>query len=341
MSSFEEALAAIQAADASLSEDRVAVDQLTIELDMLSAGERQFRLTEKGLALLCNRFERQPKPSVRYLSSLPAGQRTELLRLHLSEGVGGDGTISLFRRGADLVGFGRPDLGRLTGGDVLEAASAGTGGRVEDLEVTRSGVADESLQFDLIVHRASHEVRRGDVVTAGVRVTHSLTGDFATRIEGYLHRLACTNGAVHRECVGPREVPRTRRLPTSHPRAREQQREQIRRLVADALGTLNRRFAGLERLTTERMDVEHFATHWLRRSRLSPHRLMPLLRQAHAEEGGEETAYGALNAFTRVATHQTELSPNIRDVLAHLGGLLAVGHSRLCPRCWSLIAASN
>ena len=94
-------------------------------------------------------------------------------------------------------------------------------------------------------------------------------------------------------------------------------------------------------MTSERVEFDHFATHWLRRSRLSPQRLLPLLRQAHEVEGGEDSAYGVLNAFTRVATHQADLSLNIRHVLARLGGLLAFGHSRMCPRCWSLIASSN
>ena len=59
-------------------------------------------------------------------------------------------------------------------------------------------------------------------------------------------------------------------------------------------------------------------------------------RKQFAEEGGEGTAYDVMNAFTRVATHATELSPRMRDTLARMGGMLAFGHSRLCPRCWSL-----
>lgn len=336
-----EAMARVQSEDAALTAYPVPVRGLAMEGGMLSAGEQCFPFTEKSLSRLCERFGHRPKVPANYLWSLTSGLRNGLLQHHLSEGIGGDGMISLFSRGDELIGFGRADLARLTGRDVLEAACAGTGSRDEDLEVAQLGVEDEALRFDLIVHRASHEVRRGDVVTAGVRVAHSLTGDFATKVEGYLHRLICTNGAVHRECVGPREVPRTRRLPASHPQAKDQRRKQVHRLVANALGTLNRRFEGLERLTSERVDFEHFATPWLRRSRLSPHRLLPLLRQAHGEEGGEETAYGVMNAFTRVATHQAELSPNIRDVLARLGGMLAFGHSRVCSQCWSLIAASN
>lgn len=179
------------------------------------------------------------------------------------------------------------------------------------------------------------------MVYAGVSVFHSLTGESATRVDGHLHRLFCLNGATISECVKPRRVHRTRRLSVNHPGARQQQRDQIQRLAKDALDRLNARMDGLSRLTTEAADLEHLAPNWLRRSRLSPDRLMPLLRQAHADEGSENTAYGIMNAFTRVATHNSSLAPNIRNALARMGGLLAFGHSRLCPKCWSLIAASN
>ncbi len=215
------------------------------------------------------------------------------------------------------------------------------GGREDELEITRLAFGDDSVRFDLVTQRAEREVKPGDVVYAGVSVFHSLTGESATRVEGHLHRLKCLNGAVHRECLGPRRLPRTRRLSANHPKARHQQREQVRRLAADAFEKLNGRLADLSRLTTEPADLEHLAPNWLRRSRLSPSRLMPMLRQAYAEEGGDGTAYAIMNAFTRVATHQTDLSPNIRNILARMGGLLAFGHSRLCSKCWSLIAASN
>lgn len=338
---FADALTAIRAEDARLEEHGVAVNHLIIEPGVLRAGEREFRLTTKGLERLCDRFGHRPKVPSSYLASLPDGLQTDLLRLHLGEGIEGGESVSLFARGSDLIGIGRADLARLTGADVLESTFEGLGGREEDLEVIRLSIADESLRFDLVTHRATTEVRAGDVLQAGIHVNHSLTGDWATRVEGYMHRLLCSNGATHRECLGARRNLRTRRMPASDRRARARQRDQVRRLAADGLERVSRRLESLKRLTAEPADFEHLATNWLRRSRLSTERLLPLLRQAHAEEGGEETAYGVMNAFTRVATHHTELSPNIRDVLARMGGMLALGHSRLCPRCWSLVAASN
>ena len=338
---FTEAFAKIREEDSKLTEQVVAVDKLTAEADGLYAAGEKLNLSGKGFEQLCDRFRHQPGVPASYLASLPIPMCTHLLRHHLNEGIEGGGTIALYLRGQEVNGIGRPDLVRLPGTDVMDAVLDGMGGREDELEVTRLAFRDDSVRFDLVTQRAEREVRPGDFVFAGVSVFHSLTGESATRVEGHLHRLVCTNGAIHRECVGPRRIPRTRRLNANHPKARHQQREQIRRLSADAFEKLNRRLDDLCRLTTERADLEHLGPNWLRRSRLSPDRLMPFLRQAHAEEGGEETAYGIMNAFTRVATHNTELSPSIRDVLARMGGLLAFGHSRLCPKCWSLIAAAN
>jgi hypothetical protein len=336
-----EAMTLIRAEDAQLVEHRAAVDDLVVEPGALLTEDGDFQFTEKSLARLCDRFDHRPSVASKYLASLPDRLRMDVLRHHLSEGIEGDGLVSLFVRGAEVVGFGRSALVTLRGPEVVEAACEGIGDQPSDLEITRLSIQDESLRFELVTHRVEREIRRGDVVSGGVHVNHSLIGGFATKVEPFLYRLVCTNGAIHRECLAPREVPRTRRLPASHPRARAQQIEQVCRLTADALTQVNGRLQGLERLTTEPVDFDHFSSNWLRRSRLSPPRLLPLLRQAWAEEGAEGTAYGVMNAFTRLATHNTDLSRNVRDVLARLGGLLALGHSRLCPRCWSLIASSN
>lgn len=341
MISLAEALETIQKEESQLAELPLPLDRLIVEPEAIRAGDVRYRLMPEGLERVCDRLAHRPKIPARYVASLPERLRTEVFRHHLSEAGEGGRMVSLFIRGGDLVGFGRADLARLGGPDVLEAVAEGLGGGEGQLQVTRLESRNESLLCDLITHRAERRVRRGDVVFGGIHIDHSMTGAYATRVEGYLYRLACTNGAIHRECVGARRAPRTRRLTVDHPHARLQQREQVKRLSADALGALSSRLQALERLTTERVDLPHLAANWLRRARLSPDRLLPHLQRAYAEEGGEGTAYDVMNAFTRVATHATELSPRTRETLARLGGMLAFGHSRLCNRCWSVIAAGN
>jgi hypothetical protein len=341
MISLAEALETIQREESQLAEHRLPLDRLIVEPAAVRAGDGRYRITPEGLERVCDRIAHRPKIPAQYVASLPERLRAEVFRHHLSEAGEGGRMVSLFTRGEDLVGLGRADLARLGGADVLEAVAEGLGGDGDHLQVTRLESRNESVLCDVITHRAERQVRRGDVVFGGIHIDHSMTGDYATRVEGYLYRLACTNGAIHRECLDKGRPARTRRLPVDHPHAHLQQREQVKRLAADALNALSSRLQALERLTTERVDLPHLAANWLRRARLSPDRLLPLLRRAYAEEGGEGTAYDVMNAFTRVATHETELSPRTRETLARLGGMLAFGHSRLCNRCWSVIAAGN
>jgi hypothetical protein len=336
-----DALTQVRDEDSKLTERELAWGQLTAEADGIYAAGERLNFCDQAFEQLCDRFQHGAGVPARYLRSLPPEMSTPLLRHHLNEGIEGGDSIALYLRGQQITGIGRPDLVLLTGSDLMEAVLDGVGGREDDLEVSGLTFVDDSVRFELVTQRAQTEVRRGDPVYAGVSVAHSLTGEFATRVEGYVLRLRCLNGAVSRECVKPRHVHRSRRLSASRPGARDQQRKQISALAKDAMDRLNQRMVGLRRLTTERADLEHLGPNWLRRLRLSSDRLMPLLRQAHAIEGSENTAYGILNAITRVATHNTELPPNIRSTLARMGGLLAFGHSRLCSKCWSLVAESN
>jgi hypothetical protein len=336
-----DALAQVRAQDACLEEVGATADQFAIEDGAVRVGERRFILDSRAIEQLCDWFPRRPKAPAAYLASLPSSLCEHVLRVHLCEGFDAGAPVRVFVRDSDLVGIGRADLALLTGSDVLESAFEGVQGRHDDVDISAQPIENNVLRFVMVTYSAETEVRPGDVVRAGIEVTHSLIGDQATKVEGYAHRLICANGAIDRQCFEARRNKRTRRLSSDAPVAREQQKEQIRRLSAEALSRVTQRLGGLRRLTTERADFEHLTSNWLRRSRLSAATLIPRLRRAHAEEGGDQTTYGVMNAFTRVATHDTDLSSNVRAVLARMGGMLGLGHDRLCPRCWSLIAATN
>jgi hypothetical protein len=69
--------------------------------------------------------------------------------------------------------------------------------------------------------------------------------------------------------------------------------------------------------------------------------MMPRLLAAWRVEGSETTHYGAVNALTRVGTHDQELSDRQRRVLASLGGLLAFSNVHICPRCFSVLGTAS
>jgi hypothetical protein len=84
------------------------------------------------------------------------------------------------------------------------------------------------------------------------------------------------------------------------------------------------------------VDVESVFDRWLSRARLS-RQLRVRLMQAWRDEGAESTQYGAVNAITRVATHDAALSRRQRQMLASLGGLLAFSELHICSQCFSVL----
>ena len=74
---------------------------------------------------------------------------------------------------------------------------------------------------------------------------------------------------------------------------------------------------------------------------MSPNRLMPRLVAAWKQEGAEDTHYGAVNAITRVATHDPELSRRQRRMLTLLGGLLAFSNVHICEKCFTVMTTRS
>jgi hypothetical protein len=337
---LSEAYEQIRAADAQFQEQSADPGALLVESGALVVGERQFPLRGKALEQLCRAVKAPPA----YIGALDPELQAHLLNYHIGRGDIGRDAISLMSRGPDLVALGRVDLVRLQGHEVLEAVQRGIGQAEADLDVAGLTLADGSSRINLVVHKAAREVVPGDVIQGGVQVSYSPVGAFAARVEGYVLRLVCRNGMTHRECVDPhhsRATARTRRLPVGHPDAKRLQVQQISRLTAGALSAIEEKLQGLTVLTVEHVDFDQLTRTWLQRVRLSPDRLVPVLRRAWEAEGAEPSAYSVMNAFTRAATHDPDLSPRVRDVFARLGGLLAFRHRHLCPRCFALVSADQ
>ena len=117
--------------------------------------------------------------------------------------------------------------------------------------------------------------------------------------------------------------------------------DQIRRLVGQTLQGLEPQLMEIQATSQRPANVEELLLRWLQRARISPRNIMPRLLEAWRLEGSEATHYGAVNALTRVGTHDPELSDRQRRVLASLGGLLAFSNVHICPRCFSVLGNGN
>ena len=116
---------------------------------------------------------------------------------------------------------------------------------------------------------------------------------------------------------------RVRRLPTAWKDSVDQLAGQVRRLSADAWDRLSPLLNTIRESRDERIEVATARDQMLRRARMYSENLVHILQTAWELEGSESTAYGLLNALTRVATHEVSLSTRHRLALARLSSVLA------------------
>jgi hypothetical protein len=182
------------------------------------------------------------------------------------------------------------------------------------------------------------EAAPGDIVVGGLAVSYSPIGRHAVGVETFLFRRTCANGLTHRWCSTERSISRTRRLPQDHAEAKAIQFRQVRQLAASVWQGLPQRLAEVAALRQERLEsVEAFLAQLLRPARLWSAPIRRYLHAALAAEEEQGTPYAALNAVTRVATHQPQLGARQRRALAGLGGLIAHHHAHICPKCYSVV----
>lgn len=307
------------------------VRQLHAEADSIAVGSRVFTLKDDGL----RRFASRIRAPFNYIKDIAPPVRATLLQHHIDRGDLGE-EIGMLVRDSRFLAFADTHLHRMTGGEVLEAVLEGIGSDAKNLKVHRLEFLDESFEADLLGIQTQQEVVPGDVVQAGLKITHSFIAEHAEWVEAFVFRLVCSNGLVHRQCVSRRPA-RSRSLRVGHPGGTELQRDQVRRLAKEAWAGLESKLSTLRSLADEQVSFEPMVLRWLERARLSTRDLLPLLRTAWEREGAQPTSYGLMNALTHVATHAAELPYRQRRALSRLAGLLAFRRIHLCPRCFSLL----
>jgi len=334
---LEQAMREIGEQESALQQFDLPSRQIRCEPGIIRAGDMQMRLAQDGIRHLCVRLQ----APFCYIRKLDESMGMALLQHQIDRGDLeknlGSALVTVIAADGEFFGLAEAHLVRLPGVEILSAVIQGIGEETTLVDVHDLQVSPKGFQLEVLSRNLAEEVLPGDVVRAGVRLTHSFMGESATLIETYILRLVCSNGLLHRSCVS-RRVPRTRRLPSYLPGARERQREQVKRLAAEVWSALGSKLHALRVLTTERVEVPQLLSRWLERGRLSSGALMPFLLQAWREGGAMSTMWAALNSLTAVGTHNPELSHRQRQVLLRLAGLLAFRHVHLCPRCFSLLS---
>jgi hypothetical protein len=326
--SLKDLIAETAAWDATFSEIGVKAEDLKFDPEAIRYGGERYCLDQMARS----RFFAYAGAPVGYWEQHTPEFQAIGLSAHAARGDFGAAPVLVLRHG-EVVTLKRGDLYTLPNSDVPRAVEEVLGRDSESLFVARISLTVESLDVDLVSPMKEITVRTGDIVQSGIHMVHRRFGMAASVIEAFIYRLVCTNGMTRRECKSQR----TRKLPTGFPNNRALQMDQVRRLTQQNWNGLHRQLEELRTASERPVRVEELLTRWLQRARISPQNIMPRLRAAWEEEGSEETHYGAVNALTRVATHDRTLSERQRRVLASLAGLLAFSEVHICPRCFSVL----
>lgn len=333
---FDEAVRRILDHGKGLGSERVPMSQVRVVGDRIFTKDREFLLESEGLKRLCRHFSAPAD----YLEKLPARLRDPLLSHHLSAMGKGEGRLNdrssrvIYREGT-FIDVARSDLHTLGSGEVLNAVRDGFGSDSDSFEVQGLEIDQEAFCLDIVSPRVATEVRRGDVIQAGVRLEHSYTGERATSVTAFVARLQCSNGMVHRQCLGSRQTTRTRRLNADREDAGMLQIEQIKRMTQEVREKLGPTLDSIRKLADQKAEVKEM-DQFLRQARMHSSDMATRLRDAWVIEGSEQTAFGLFNAMTRLATHDTGLSARQRGMLARLAGIYANRSTHICPHCFSV-----
>lgn len=220
---------------------------------------------------------------------------------------------------------------------------------IPDVEVPTAQITHEHLYITALAPKVQGEVKKGDVVQAGVRITNSEIGVGALKVEPIIYRLWCSNGCGTWE--------KSRVFKFRHVGGRAEMNEDTVRVLsavtekkADELF-----FSTLTDVMRAAVDETNFNALVMQmrlatetKKMVQPVKAMEELGKKfsvsegegegilnHLIQGGDLTAYGALNAYTRFA-HDVESYDRSMELEAFGGEILGMAGTQE----WERIAAA-
>lgn len=214
-----------------------------------------------------------------------------------------------------------------------------TGCRVESCEVT-----EKRMYIKAVTEKLSYEVKKGDVVQAGIVISNSEVGMGALTVEPLLYRLVCTNGMIvndakmRRTHIGRNNEQFSNVLEFFRDSTREADDKafwmKVRDVISASLSSAGfekfaKKFAQTQedKMNKEPMEVVEISQKQLGFNVQETNSVLK-----HLLMGGEFTRFGLANAITRTA--QDVDSYDRATELERLGGNII----ELSPREWSVLA---
>lgn len=239
-------------------------------------------------------------------------------------------------------------------GTIIALSDAGLArvGNEQLIELLRSEIANSGLPLPTPRHHVirsnaefslgltfptiATEPRVGDITEAGLHIEHSSTGQSPTRINVYLYRLWCSNGAVTPICLGSQTI----RIRRHHDKDSQELLERVRVVTREALRQLPAKVDELNSLAQSPVNPEAELRQIARSGRYNRRITEELLTSLHRDEAGTpgDSLYDVFLALSRVATH-FDLNDRMRRQMLRFSGIYSqTNHVRRCPHCRSVLS---
>lgn len=223
---------------------------------------------------------------------------------------------------------------------------------LKGLQVDSTEVTDERMYIKVSWPKLTYEVKKGDVVQAGVVVSNSEVGSGALRVEPYIMRLACVNGmiaadsGVRKHHVGRQsggydvgdayELYTQETLNLDDAAFFGKVTDTVRAIFQDEgkfRGIVDRMIQSAGEALEPKADVQAAVTVMAQKLKLNEGEKGSVLK--HLIEGGDLTRWGFLNAVTR-ASADVESYDRATELEKAGGQVLAMP-----PAEWKLIASAR
>lgn len=202
----------------------------------------------------------------------------------------------------------------------------------EEVLVGQQKVAPTLIALKCYVEAIQSEPRKGDVVYGGIDLLQSLTDDGAIQVKSYLHRLACSNGAIVPVLIGEQQA-RIRRLP-HRTHTVDDVCHQVRRVADGAWRQLEAKLGNLQTLLQHPPVTEDFVRGLRTRYSLNEQvigSVLAAMEQDEMEPTGSQ--YDFFNALSRIATHHFDLEDRMQRRLMDAAGEWSQRYANQCGQC--------
>ena len=227
-------------------------------------------------------------------------------------------------RGKSIIGFSKPNHTIISHNQVLNSLEKSLGKDVfiDKYNVQENGKLDINITNDSIKNRL--KLAKDDYFQSGVHVSNSPYGAEPILIEGYLLRLACTNGAIASDAVY--KSPNTISDDTN-----SWLMSNIKNAASSTLGL----FKGLKRLKKNKIsgDSALFLSNLFEELDIPVSVQNKILHKASEE--GMDNMYDIFNHFTYIASHDKDVrvDPDMRNKLMRISSHYVSHIQDMCNSC--------